>query len=91
MAPKKTILESIASLASKARGAKAVTTEINTAQRLSNIVDKAIVNSPILRRNYEVMLKRMGTSQTNLGLAKNVLAQVAFYFAYISKIGYYAR
>ena len=79
MAPKKTILESMASLASKTGKTKAVAAEINTAQRLSNIVDKAVINSPILRRNYEVMLKRMGTSQTNLGLAKNVLAQIAFY------------
>jgi hypothetical protein len=76
MAPKKTILESIAKIASKS---KAATSDITTAQRLEGIVDKAIINSPIVRRNYETMLRRMGTSQTNVGLAKNVLAQVAFY------------
>jgi hypothetical protein len=76
MAPKKTILESITKIASKS---KVATSEISTAQRLGNIVDKAIINSPIVRRNYETMLRRMGTSQTNIGLAKNVLAQVAFY------------
>ena len=87
--PTKTILETMANI-SKVNAGKGVTnaTKLSvykalapttTSQRIGTIVDNAIFNSPILKRNYDVMLRRMGTSATNKGLAKNVLAQVAFY------------
>lgn len=87
--PTKTILETMANI-SKVNAGKGITnaTKLNvykalapttTSQRIGTIVDNAIFNSPILKRNYDVMLRRMGTSATNKGLAKNVLAQVAFY------------
>lgn len=74
--------------ASEVAGTKGVSTEVGnriianaaptTAERMMMTAEQAIYNTPALARNYDRILREIGTSANAKGYAKNVLVQIGF-------------